>query len=64
MYAQLKTISRKMHKVGPFLKSAHIYIPYSLDQILRILFISSPKFVRHLLIPVAVREAILRETVN
>ena len=39
-------------------------IPYSLDQTLRVLFISLPEFVRRLLIPVAAREAILRETIN
>ena len=37
------------------------YILYSLDQMLRLLFISSPKFVWRLLIPVAAREAILRD---
>ena len=40
------------------------YIPYSLDQTPRLLFISSPEFVRRLLTPVAVREVILRETVD
>ena len=39
-------------------------LPYSLSQTPWLLFILSPLFVRHLLIPVAAKEAILRETVD
>ena len=44
--------------------SVDVHIPYLLNQTPWLLFISSPKFVRHLFIPVAAREAILREMVN
>ena len=39
-------------------------LPYSLDQTPQLLFISLAECVRHLLIPVAAREAILREMVD
>ena len=41
-----------------------LYVPYSLDRKQRLLFISLPEFVWRLLIPVAAREAIHRETVD
>ena len=51
--------------VNSVIMNMYMYnVPYSLDQTPRLLFISSPEFVRRLLIPVAAREAILRETVD
>ena len=42
----------------------HNYILYLLGQTLRLLLISSPEFVRGLLMPVTAREAIFREMVD
>ena len=42
----------------------HNYILYSLDQSPRLLFISSPEFMRGLLMPVTAREAMFREMID
>ena len=57
-------LSRFLAGIYAWANTSNQCLPYLLDQTLWLLFITSPEFVQRLLIPVAAREAILRETVN
>ena len=63
MKISLWTIMKHL-KVNILCCMLHNCIPYSLDQTPRLLFTSSPEFVRGLLMPVTAREAMFREMVD